>query len=247
MGKRVAIVQSCYIPWKGYFDLINGVDEFILYDDVQYTRASWRNRNRIKTPNGTAWLTIPVKMKGRYHQKIRDVVVSDRKWPDRHWKTLCRNYARAPYFETTSSIFHDLYRVCGDETHLSRINFRFLRAIADMLGIETRFAWSMDYGPAVEGRTERLVHLCTKAGATEYLSGPSARAYLDEGLFHKQGIRVCWMDYEGYPEYDQLFSPPFIHEVSIIDLILNRGAERAKDCMLSFPSAGRTRQGDALP
>ena len=71
MGKRVAIVQSCYIPWKGYFDLINGVDEFILLDDVQYSRANWRNRNRIKTPDGTAWLTIPVRGKGRYHQKIQ--------------------------------------------------------------------------------------------------------------------------------------------------------------------------------
>jgi len=247
MGKRVAIVQSCYIPWKGYFDLINGVDEFILYDDVQYTRASWRNRNRVKTPNGAAWLTIPVKMKGRYRQEIRDVVVSDQKWPDRHWKTLCRNYARAPYFETARSAFQDLYAECEQETHLSRINFRFLRAIADMLGIKTRLAWSMDYGPVVEGRTERLVHLCSQAGANEYLSGPAARAYLDESLFHKQGIRVRWMDYEGYPEYDQLFSPPFIHEVSIIDLILNAGTEGTKTCMLSFPSAQRTRQGDALP
>jgi hypothetical protein len=246
-GKRVAIVQSCYIPWKGYFDLINGVDEFILYDDLQYTKRDWRNRNRIKTPNGTAWLTIPVKMKGRYHQEIRDVVVSDRKWADRHWKTLCLNYARAPYFETTRSVFHDLYKECGEETHLSRINFRFLRAVVDRLGIDTRITWSTDYGPAVEGRTERLVHLCSQAGASEYLSGPAARAYLDESLFQEQGIRVCWMDYGGYPEYDQLFSPPFIHEVSIIDLILNEGPEGAKACMLSFPSASRVGRGDALP
>lgn len=247
MGKRVAIVQSCYIPWKGYFDIINGVDEFILYDDVQYTRASWRNRNRIKTPGGTSWLTIPVKMKGRHHQEIRHVEVHDRKWSDRHWKSLCRNYARAPFFQSTRPVLRDLYRECGDETHLSRINFLFLRAIAAMLGIETRFSWSMDYGPAVEGRTERLVHLCSEAGATEYLSGPAAKAYLDERLFQEKGIRVSWMDYEGYPEYDQLFSPPFIHEVSIIDLILNEGVEGAKACMLSFPSARRARRGDAPP
>jgi len=223
MEKRVAIVQSCYIPWKGYFDLINGVDEFILYDDVH------------------------VKVKGRYHQEIRDVVVSDGKWPDRHWKTIYRNYARAPYFEATRSVLDNLYTECGDETHLSRINFRFLRAIAELLGIETRITWSMDYGPVVEGRTERLVHLCSQAGASEYLSGPAAKAYLDESLFREQGIRVCWMDYGGYPDYDQLFSPPFIHEVSIIDLILNEGPEGAKACMLSFPSASSTRQGDALP
>jgi hypothetical protein len=192
-------------------------------------------------------LTIAVKVKGRYHQKIRDTMVHDRKWSERHWKSICLNYSRAPCFEATRFVFQELYEECGAETHLSRINFRFLRAIADMLGIETRFAWSMDYGPAVEGRTERLVHLCSRAGASEYLSGPAARAYLDESLFQKKGIRVCWMGYEGYPEYDQLFSPPFIHEVSIIDLILNEGAEGAKACMLSFPSVRRARQGDALP
>jgi hypothetical protein len=115
-----------------------------------------------------------------------------------------------------------------------------------MLGIETRLTWSTDYGPAVEGRTERLVNLCLQAEASEYLSGPAAKAYLDEGLFHEKGIRVCWMDYEGYPEYDQLFSPPFIHEVSIIDLILNEGPEGAKARMLSFPSAQRLGQGGAL-
>ncbi len=245
MGKCVAIVQSCYIPWKGYFDLINKVDEFILYDDVQYSPRGWRNRNRIKTPGGAVWLTIPVKTKGRYGQEIRDVVVSDRRWPVRHWKSLCRNYARAPHFEPLRPLLQSLYSECEEETHLSRINALFLRAIADLLGIRTRLSWSMDYGPAVEGKTGRLVHLCLQAGATEYLSGPAAKAYLDEGLFREQGIRVNWMDYGGYPEYDQLFSPPFIHEVSILDLILNKGPEGAKECMLSFPSPSRGREGGA--
>jgi hypothetical protein len=246
MGKRVAIVQSCYIPWKGYFDLINRVDEFILLDDVQYTRADWRNRNRIKTPQGTAWLTIPVNVKGRYHQRIRDVQVSDRKWPERHWKTICANYAKSPYFEAMRSVWHDLYAGCREETHLSSINVRFLRAITEMLGIETRISWSTDYG-SVEGKTERLVHLCTRAGASEYLSGPRARAYLEESLFEEKGIRVRWMDYGGYPEYGQRFCPPFIHEVSILDLILNEGREGAKACMLTFGSASKVRKGENLP
>ncbi len=245
MGKRVAIVQSCYIPWKGYFDLINSVDEFILLDDVQYTRADWRNRNRIKTPNGTAWLTIPVKVKGRVHQRIRDVVVSDPKWTDRHWKSICRNYGGARHFAANRSLFQDLYMQCREETHLSRINVRFLGAIADMLGIRTRITRSMDYVSA-EGRTGRLAHLCEQAGASEYLSGPAARAYLDESLFRRRGIRVCWMDYGGYPEYDQLFSPPFVHEVSIIDLILNEGPEGAKRCMLSFGAPPKAPQGEGF-
>ena len=179
-------------------------------------------------------MTIPVSVKGRHGQEIRHAQVSDRRWPVKHWKTLCNHYARAPYFEPMRSVLRDLYRECEEETHLSRINFRFLRAIAELLGIHTRLTWSMDYGPAVAGRTERLVHLCSRAGATEYLTGPAAKPYLDESLFREQGIRVCWMDYGGYPEYDQLFSPPFIHEVTIIDLILNEGPEGANACMLSF-------------
>jgi hypothetical protein len=243
MGKRIAIVQSSYIPWKGYFDLINQVDEFILYDDLQYTRRDWRNRNRIKTPNGPAWLTIPVKAKGRYYQKIRDTVVHDRNWSSRHWKAICLSYSRARYFEATRHVFQGLYEECRVETHLGRINFRFLRAISDMLGIRTRITWSMDY-ELVGGRTERLVHLCRQAGASEYLSGPAAKAYLDEALFSGEGIRVRWMDYSGYPEYAQLFCPPFIHEVSIIDLILNEGPEEARTYMLSFGSKGMNRNGE---
>jgi len=233
MGKRVAIVQSSYIPWKGYFDLIHKVDEFILYDDAQYTRRDWRNRNRIKTLEGTAWLTIPVKGKGLYDQKIRDTEVNDRRWSDRHWKSICLNYSRARHVETLHPVLHDLYRQCRDEGSLSRINFLFLRAIADMLGIGTSITWSMEY-ELIGGRTERLVHLCRQAGASEYLSGPSAKTYLDEALFLEEGIRVSWMDYSGYPEYGQLFSPPFVHEVSILDLILNEGPEGAKAFMLSF-------------
>jgi len=245
MGKRVAIVQSSYIPWKGYFDLINGVDEFILYDDLQYTRRDWRNRNRIKTPDGAAWLTIPVKVKGRYYQKIRETEVSDRGWSDRHWKTICLNYARAPWFKDIGSVLHDVYRRCRDETHLSSINFQFLQAISAMLAIKTRITWSMDYD-LVEGRTERLVYLCRQAGASEYLSGPAAKAYLDETLFSDHGIRVCWMDYGGYGQYRQLFCPPFIHEVSIIDLMMNEGPEGAKKYMLSFGSISTNRQGDTV-
>ena len=244
MGKRIAVVQSSYIPWKGYFDLINRVDEFILYDDLQYTRRDWRNRNRIKTPSGPVWLTIPVKVKDRFHQKIRDTVVHDRKWPDRHWRAISLNYSGARHFEATRHAFQELYEECGAETHLSRINFRFLRAIADMLGIRTRITWSMDY-ELVGARNERLVHLCHQAGASEYLSGPAAKAYLDETMFSDQGIRVCWMDYAGYLEYAQLFSPPFVHEVSIIDLILNEGPERTRDYMLSFGSTQANRKGEA--
>src|SRR4051812_8378856 len=108
-GKRVAIVQSNYVPWKGYFDLINAVDEFILYDDMQYTRRDWRNRNKIKTPQGPIWITIPLQVKGRYHQRIDEMLVSDPAWAANHWKTLAHNYAAAPCFGEVAEWLQPLY------------------------------------------------------------------------------------------------------------------------------------------
>jgi hypothetical protein len=231
MSKKVAIVQSNYIPWKGYFDLINLVDEFILYDDVQYTRRDWRNRNKIKTPRGLRWLTVPVRTKGRYYQKVRETEVSDPGWGGRHWQSIVHNYSKAEYFDTYRDLFEELY-LGQNERFLSQINYRFLTAICQILGIRTKLSWSMDYDVAEEDKTERLVGLCKQAGATEYLSGPAAKAYMEEDLFKDEGIELRYMDYSGYPEYNQLF-PPFKHSVSIIDLIFNEGPD-APRYMRSF-------------
>ncbi len=218
--KKVAIVQSSYIPWKGYFDLINQVDEFVLYDDVQFTRRDWRNRNLIKTRTGARWLTVPVSVKGKYHQKIREVTVSDPAWAAAHWKSIVHGYAQAPHFRTYREAFEELFLGCR-ERYLSAVNFRFIRAICALLGIRTPISWSMDYALA-PGKSERLAGICRQAGACEYLSGPSARSYLRPEVFEAQGIRVVYADYGAYPPYRQMF-PPFEHGVSIVDLILNEG------------------------
>lgn len=224
-GKRVAIVQSNYIPWKGYFDLINLVDEFILFDDVQYTRRDWRNRNVIKTPHGLRWLTIPVETKGRYLQKVRETIVGDSQWGLKHWQALVHNYAKAQHFQAYRDLFEELYRGTTDR-FLSRINHRFIKAVCAVLGIRTMISWSMDYRLG-QGKTERLVDLCRQAKATEYLSGPTAKGYLDEEQFRQAGVALRYMDYSGYPEYPQLY-PPFEHRVSIVDLIFNEGPEAMK-------------------
>jgi hypothetical protein len=223
--KRVAIVQSNYIPWKGYFDLIRLSDEFILYDDVQYTRRDWRNRNLIKTPTGLQWLTIPVEVKGKYHQRIRDTRISDPNWGRKHWATLLHNYGKAPSFGTYREIFERLYLTASD-AFLSDVNRRFIDTIAPLVGIGTPIRWSSDYQLA-EGRSERLLQLCLSAGATEYLSGPSAKGYLDEALFAEAGVSVIWMDYAGYLPYPQLFGE-FQHGVTILDLLFNVGADAAR-------------------
>lgn len=225
MNKKLAIVQSNYIPWRGYFDLINSVDEFILFDDAQYTRRDWRNRNVIKTPKGLLWLTIPVQVRGKYSQKIKDTIVTDERWNHHHWRSIVHNYSQARYFEEYRKQFQELYLGTEDK-YLSRINLRFLRAICRILGINTIISCSMDYD-LIEGKTERLVKLCRDAGATEYISGPAARVYLDEESFRKEGIKLSYIDYSGYPEYHQLY-PPFGPNVSIIDLIFNEGPNATK-------------------
>ena len=211
-------MQSCYIPWKGYFDMMNSVDEFILYDDRQYTKNDWRNRNRIKTPQGLLWLTIPIARHG-IGRRIDEVVTADAAWAAKHWKTLTQFYGRAAHFDAFAGVFEPLYRT--DERRLSVLNRSFLTAVCDVLGIRTPLVDSTAY--EVDGeRTQRLVRLCQAAGANAYLSGPRARAYLDERLFADAGVQLTYMDYEGYPEYPQLF-PPFAHEVTILDLIFNVG------------------------
>jgi hypothetical protein len=223
--KKIIITQSNYIPWKGYFDSINTVDHFIIYDDMQYTRRDWRNRNKIKTKDGLLWLTIPVEVKGKYFQKINETVVSDPKWGSQHWKTIQFNYSKAPFFKDYKDAFEEFY-LNNEKKFLTEINYALISIINRILGINTEITFSSDYELA-EGKTERLVDLCKKVGATDYYSGPAAQAYMDESLFEKEDIKVHYFDYSGYPVYNQLFGD-FAHDVSVIDLIFNEGPDAAK-------------------
>lgn len=217
--KRLAILQSNYVPWKGYFDLIASVDEFVLYDDMQYTRRDWRNRNRIKTPQGLQWLTVPVQAKGRFHQTIRETCIDGQAWADHHWKTLVSNYRRAPALDRTAAWLEPLYR--QPWTHLSALNRGLIESVCQRLGIATRLSDSSDYA-LFDERSERLAAICEQAGARIYVSGPLARAYLDEAVFSRRGISVEWFEYGPYPEYPQLWGA-FEHGVSILDLLFNCG------------------------
>ncbi len=220
--KKVAVVQSNYIPWKGYFDMIASVDEFILYDDMQYTRRDWRNRNQIKTPQGVQWLTVPVRVKGKYYQTIRETEIDGTDWAEMHWKTLTQNYRRAPHFREVAALFEPLY-LQRQYSHLSALNRVFIEAVCRFLGITTKISNSWDYS-LIDGKTARLADLCTQVGGTEYISGPSAKDYIEEPVFAERGIKLTWFDYTGYPEYQQLWGK-FTHGVTILDLIFNCGKE----------------------
>jgi hypothetical protein len=216
---RVAVLQSNYIPWKGYFDIIHSVDRFIFYDDVQFTARDWRNRNRIKTPQGVQWLTVPVG--NDVNRQINEVEIIERDWQRTHWETIRRSYARAPQFKKYESFFREAY--CDRMwTNLSELNRYFVERIArDFLGIGTEFGVSTDYAVAGQ-KSDRLLSLVRQTGADVYVSGPSARDYLDEDAFRAANIRVEYMDYSGYPEYPQPY-PPFAHDVSILDLLFQMG------------------------
>ena len=218
--KKIAIVQSNYIPWKGYFDLIAVVDEFILYDDIQYTKLDWRNRNQIKTPRGRKWLSVPVKVKGRYKQTIRDMEINGTHWTEKHWRALSQNYRDAPHFKEVAAVLERLYLQC-QHTHLSMLNRSFIEAVCAYLGITTKISSSWDYR-LIDGKTERLADLCMSAGGTEYISGPAGKNYVDESIFSDRGIKLIWFSYEGYPEYPQLWGE-FTHAVTILDLLFNCG------------------------
>lgn len=228
--KKLIITQSNYIPWKGFFDSINIADEFIIYDDMQYTRRDWRNRNQIKTRDGLQWLTVPVEVKGKYFQKINETIISDPDWGKQHWNKIVHNYSKAEFFSQYKDLFEELY-LNNNEKYLSRVNYNFLKVICDFLNIKTNIRWSGEF-ELLEDRNERLLNICKKCNATDYYSGPAAKAYMDLSLFERENIKVHWFDYSGYPEYRQLHGE-FTHAVSILDLIFNEGPN-SKKFMKSF-------------
>jgi hypothetical protein len=220
-ARRVAVIQSNYIPWKGYFDIIHDVDLFVFYDDVQYTKNDWRNRNRIKAPNGPMWLTIPTG--SDIDRLVCDVRLTDTRWAAKHWKSLKQFYSVTPHFKRYEAFFQDVY-LGRQWDHLSQLNQHLITAIAtDLLGVKTSFSDSRVYA-AQGSKLDRLLDLLEKTGTRTYVSGPAAQDYIQEERFAQQGVNVIYKSYAGYPAYPQRF-PPFEHAVSIVDLLFNAGPD----------------------
>lgn len=231
MSKKILITQSNYIPWKGYFDAINLVDEFVIYDEVQYTKRDWRNRNIIKTPQGTQWLSIPVQVKGNFFQKIKDTQISEANWGKKHWNTLKMNYSKAAFFKEFAPSFEEFY-LNNTLQYLSEINYELIKIVCKILDIKTTITYSDTYPILQKGQNERLIDICKQAQANIYYTGASAKNYLKEELFAQENIQIIYLNYEGYPSYSQLYGE-FVHQVSILDLIFNEG-KQAHNFMKSF-------------
>ncbi|MDD3050034.1 MAG: WbqC family protein [Candidatus Cloacimonetes bacterium] len=217
--KRAAIIQSNYIPWKGYFHIINSVDVFIFLDSVQYTSRDWRNRNRIITSNGSIWLTVPVSATGKL---IKEKKIISGDWQEKHFQTFKRYYCRSPFWEKYLPFLEELY-LHKRWNYLSDLNQFAIRRISEYLGISTSFLQDSEL-TEIQGRNERIIHLLKQIEADVYVSGPAALAYLDEKKFDKNGIKLEIFNYPEYKVYPQLWGK-FQHEVSILDMLLNLGDE----------------------
>ncbi|MBP1702929.1 MAG: uncharacterized protein H6Q38_2036 [Chloroflexi bacterium] len=219
---KCVILQPSYIPWRGYFHQIYLADVFVFYDDVQYDKHGWRNRNRIKTHQGTRWLTIPVYSAGVLDEAIpiNQVRIDWRQpWSRKHWQTIRQSYAKAPYFGAYAGWLEECYQKHPDL--LVDFTIDLTIDIARQLGIKhTQFARASSYNP-LGTKTDRLINLLCQIGATHYISGPSARAYIEADKFTAAGIQLSYMEYE-YIEYPQLY-PPYDPQISILDLLFMTG------------------------
>ncbi len=219
--KTIAILQPGYLPWLGFFDQMVQSQAFVIYDDVQYDKHGWRNRNRIRTAEGWQWLTVPVLTKGKATQTIREVKINPQEtWQDKHLKALRQHYGKTPFAKEYLPVFQATYAEPWES--LFELNMALIDKIVGLLQIKTPIFFSSQMNVHGE-RTERLIEICKSLDGTEYLTGDKAEEYLDEPLFEKAGIKVRWHHYK-HPVYPQSHSP-FVPYLSAIDLLLNCGAE----------------------
>lgn len=214
------ITQSNYIPWKGFFDSLGAVDNFIVYDDMQYTKRDWRNRNLIKTPNGLKWLSVPVEVKGKYFQKIKDTKIADKSWNKNHLNMIKQNYRKAKCFSDVFPWLEELYMSC-EYGFITEVNMHFIRGINAYLGNKPKIQFSSDFD-LHEEKNQRLIDLCLANNISTYYSGPAAQSYMDLEMFSDAQIKVVFWDYSNYKKYEQLHDS-FEGGVSVIDLLLNEG------------------------
>jgi hypothetical protein len=223
--KTVAVVQPSYIPWRGFFDLIRRSDTFVFYDDVQYDKSGWRNRNQIKTASGLQWLTIPVHAHGNVDEgtPINRIAIDDRgDWRRKHLESIRHAYRKAPFFEETFAFLTGAYAANGTEL-LADVTVQLTIRIAERLGFRREFLRSSQLEGISGTKTDRLLQTLEKVGATHYLSGPSARSYIEPGAFERAHIGLEYMQY-AYRPYPQLHGgfEPF---VSIVDLLMMTGPQ----------------------
>jgi hypothetical protein len=220
---KIAISQPGYLPWGGFFDLVDQVDQFVLLDDAQFVKQSWDQRNRVKSSTGLQWLTVPVIFRGRLGQPLCEVEIREPEFWQKHLRSIEVNYGKARYFGDYFPRLKEILERCGPGQKLIDLNVALVQWLAVELAVQTPLVRSSTLG--VEGkRSGRLVSMCKRLGATDYLSPRSAIYLLDDlAMFAEVGVKVWFQNYR-HPEYDQRF-PPFLPYASVLDLLLNKGPE----------------------
>ncbi|MFQ5645760.1 MAG: WbqC family protein [bacterium] len=226
MGKtlivKIGILQPGYLPWLGFFEQMHVSDVFVLYDDVQYDRQSWRNRNRIKTAHGVQWLTVPVLFTLKKAQKVYEVKIDNKvNWRKKHLSSIKQNYSKAPYYKKYIGIFEETYSRNWQD--LISLDYHLIEILADCLGIKDKKIVRSSELEVEGARLERLIEICRMFKATTFYEGASGKNYIDEKAFNKQGIKVQYQAYS-HPEYHQLYGG-FVPFLSVIDLLFNHGDE----------------------
>lgn len=230
--RKAAILQSNYLPWKGYFDIIHDVDVFVILDDVQYTKDDWRNRNRLKSKEGLTWITVPMLTHGRSGQKICEAEINQRvKWQRKHLSAIQNLYGKSPNFDFCSKLFEEVYSA-REWLYLSDLNIFLIQRVCEMLEIQTPLIDSRELKVQIDEedpgrRTDRVIEICKHVGATHYLSGPAAKSYIEPQKFEMAAISLEYKEYAHYPEYPQRYGE-FEHAVSIVDLLCNCGPESSQ-------------------
>ncbi len=216
---RAVILQPTYLPWMGYFGMMDVADIFVFYDDVQFSVQSWQQRNKISTSQGWMWLTVPIIR--QFGSRINDTRISNStNWNKKHWESIRQNYSKAPFFEKYAPIFREVYE--NEWEGLASLNITLIKKIAEILGLKTKFIVSSELN--VEGvKTERLLNMLKKVGAGEYISGPGAKDYIEVDGFKENNIKLYWYEYQ-HPVYPQKRGE-FIPYLSVIDLLFNTGDE----------------------
>jgi hypothetical protein len=223
-GPRVVILQPCFFPWRGQFDLYSRADVRIFLDDVQFSRGTWFNRNKIMTASGPAWITVPIRKQGILHTLIKDMpITGGNRWQDKMLGQIHAAYRKAPFFAAYWGSLEDLIR--RDWTHIADLSMASVRWCFDILGRSMDFLVSSHLAVDATDPVDRLVRLCQKVSGRQYLSGPAAKTYIGEGRpFRDAGIELQWMSYPAYLPYRDEDG----EEMSIIDLIFLKGPQASR-------------------
>ena len=231
---KIAILQPSYLPWLGFFDQMAHADTFVFLDDIQYTRRDWRNRNRIRTKDNWAWLTVPVIQKDKFHQPLLETRIDNSvNWRHKHLQSIHHNYSRSPYFNLYFPYFESLYN--KQWTYLVDLCYETIYYLCEKLNIHTPTLKSSELN-AGGLKDEKILAICRKLNASHYLTGDKAKDYLSAEVFLEQNIVLEYHEYM-HPEYSQQF-PCFVPYLSVIDVLFNLGEKSGEILIQKRMNAG---------